>query len=73
MTADTREPAKGWTAEVIALSKSLSRLDRLLQLEGGIELNQITNQLDPRWNRQSGRTSHLALYSPSAWLAASSA
>lgn len=57
-----------WTPEAIALSKSLLRTEQLLKLDGGIELSRVTEYLDPRWKRQSGRSSDLALYSPTAWL-----
>ncbi len=60
--------APGWSPAALALSKSLLRTDSLLKLEGGVELTRVTQQLDPRWNRKAGRSSDLALYSPTAWL-----
>lgn len=59
---------EGWSAEALALSRSLLRVDALQKLDGGIELSRITRYLDPRWKRQSGRSSDFALYSPMAWM-----
>ncbi len=57
-----------WSAEALALSKSLSRLESLRKLAGGIELTASTDSLDPIWNRTTYHSSNLTLYSPTAWL-----
>ena len=65
------EPVKDlehWSPEAIALANSLLRTDSLLALDGGIELLRDTEQLDPRWNRSSGRSIDQVLYSATAWL-----
>ncbi len=57
-----------WSPAARTLSQSLLRIDGLRKLNGGVELGRVTQQLDPRWNRLAGRSSDLALYSPTAWL-----
>ena len=57
-----------WSAEALALSKSLSRLESLHKLAGGIELNTTSETFDPNWNRTSSRSSNRALYAPTGWL-----
>ena len=52
--AAIKEPKK-WSPEAIALSKSLSRLESLQKLTGGIEINAVTNRFDLIWH--SGSTS----------------
>lgn len=63
----TKAP-ENWTAEAVALSKSLLRLDSLLQSTGGIELQRQTQTFDPRWQRSLGRNQETILYSPDRWL-----
>ncbi|HZZ27728.1 MAG TPA: VIT domain-containing protein [Pirellulales bacterium] len=65
--APEKEP-EGWSADAIALSKSLLRTDSLAKLTGGIEMVRTTDSFDPRWSRHIGQTSDLVLYSPTAWL-----
>ena len=57
-----------WSAEAIAVAKSLLRTESLRKLDGGIELARVVDQLDPRWNRRSSRRTDLVLYSPTGWL-----
>jgi hypothetical protein len=57
-----------WPTEAIALSKSLSRLESLWKLDGGIQLRRTTETFDPRWKRTSSRRADLILYSPKSWL-----
>ena len=57
-----------WSPEATALSKSLSRIESLSQLEGGIELQRVVDTLDPRWNRLSGRQTDRVLYSKEGWM-----
>ncbi len=59
---------ENWSAEAIALSKSLLRTDSLLKLDGGIELRRVYDGFDVRWKRRASRSSDLVLYSPSGWL-----
>ena len=59
---------EGWSAEAVALSKSLLRTEALLKLTGGVEVVRADNSFDPRWQRKTGHSSSLALYSPTAWL-----
>ncbi len=63
-----RTPPRDWSEEAIALSKSLSRLESLWKLDGGIELRRRTETFDPRWKRTSSQHGDLSLYSPNAWL-----
>lgn len=58
----------GWSPAARELSHSLLRTESLRKLEGGLELNRSAEYFDPRWNRKSGRSSDLALYSPEGWL-----
>jgi hypothetical protein len=64
----TIKAQKTWSPEAIALSKSLSRLDSLHKLAGGIEINTDSHAFDPIWNRTSWHTRNLTLYAPTAWL-----
>ncbi len=57
-----------WSAEAIALSKSLSRLAALRKLAGGVEMTSSTDSFDPVWKRMTYHSGNLALYSPAAWL-----
>jgi Vault protein inter-alpha-trypsin domain/von Willebrand factor type A domain len=63
----TKNP-RPWPAEAVALSKSLLRAESLRKLTGGVEIRRTAEWFDPRWNRRTGRTSDLALVSPTAWL-----
>ncbi len=63
-----QKPSETWTADAIALAKSLLRTDALRKLDGGIEIRRVTETFDPRWKRQTSRNGDLGLYSPSAWL-----
>lgn len=58
-----------WSAEAIALSKSLLRTNSLRELPGGIELHRTTESHDPRWNRQTGTHRDLVILSSREWLA----
>lgn len=62
------KPAEAWSVEAIELSKSLSRTVALRQFEGGVEFKRVVDHLDPIWNRRSGASRDLVLYSPSGWL-----
>ncbi len=59
---------RGWSADAIALSKSLLRTESLQKLDGGLELARTTEMFDARWNRTTSHSSDLVLYSPAAWL-----
>ena len=59
---------EGWSAEALALSRSLLRVDALSKLPGGLELKRTVDSFDPRWKRQSAKNTDLVLYSPTGWL-----
>jgi hypothetical protein len=61
-------PTEGWPAEAIEISKGLLRVEELWALKGGIELRRVSESFDPRWERTSGHSETLELYSPKAWL-----
>ena len=60
--------ATGWTAEAIALSKSLLRSESLQAMDGGINLLRDIESFDSRWERSTRRTIEQMLYSPTAWV-----
>ncbi|HEY2882234.1 MAG TPA: VIT domain-containing protein, partial [Pirellulales bacterium] len=62
------KPPATWTAEAIAVAKSLIRTDALLKQTGGLEIRSQAEYFDPRWKRQTGHNSNLSLYGPTAWL-----
>ena len=62
------KPSENWSAEAIALSKSLLRTESLKKLDGGIELRTVSESFDPRWSRRTSRHAGLALDSTASWL-----
>ncbi len=62
------KPSDTWSPEAIALAKSLLRTESLKKLDGGIDVREVTETFDPRWNRRSSHHANLALNSPKAWL-----
>ncbi len=66
--AQPPRPSEKWSADAIALSKSLLRTDALKKLDGGIELRTVSESFDPRWSRRTSRHAGLALYSTTSWL-----
>lgn len=71
--ATLETPAPGndpetWSAEALALSRSLVRVESLRKLAGGLELRRISETFDPRWKRRDSHNADLVLYSPKAWL-----
>ncbi|MBS0205608.1 MAG: hypothetical protein JSS49_22120 [Planctomycetes bacterium] len=61
-------PTELWSADALAVSKSLLRGDSLSKLQGGIELKQVHDEFDVTWNRRSSRRTDLSLYSPTGWM-----
>lgn len=57
-----------WSAEALAVSRTLLRIESLKKLDGGLELQRTTDQFDPTWKRRSSHSRDLVLYSPAAWL-----
>lgn len=57
-----------WPAEAVEVARSLLRVEALRALKGGVEVRRTSVSLDPRWDRESGRSEQLELYSPTAWL-----
>ena len=62
-----KNPEK-WTAEALAISKSLDGLNKLNSIKGGLETRVINRGFDPRWNRRTYQNASITFYSPSSWL-----
>ena len=61
-------PTDHWSADAIAVSKSLLRTESLTKLQGGIEFRRVRDGFDPTWKRVSSHRSDLTLYSPTGWM-----
>jgi Flp pilus assembly protein TadD len=66
--AATREPKTTWPAAAVALSKSLSRLEKLAQQKGGVAVVRQFDTFDPRHGDLTARAHRTELVSPVAWL-----
>lgn len=60
-----------WPEKALAISTSL--LQTITVADGGLEVRQHIETFDPRWDRQTGVTDDLALYSAQRWLSLSQA
>ena len=54
------KPSDTWSPEAIALAKSLLRTESLKKLDGGIDLREVSETFDPRWDRRSSHHTNLA-------------
>lgn len=60
--------SESWSVDALKLAKSLLRTESLQGLSGGIEVLREVESFNANWNRSSGFSHDLALYSPTAWV-----
>ncbi len=63
-----KEPKNAWPAPALALSRSLSRMDQLARLTGGLVIVRQSDSFDARRGELSSRGKRLELVAPTAWL-----
>ena len=57
-----------WPAAARELADMLLRRDKLLAMEGGLEINRTTQSFDVRYDELSSQSRERELVSPQAWL-----
>ncbi|MEX0938608.1 MAG: VIT domain-containing protein [Pirellulales bacterium] len=57
-----------WPEDIRELSESLLRRESLLNLEGGIRMERLSQGFDPRYEELVTRSERLDLYSPRGWV-----